>query len=63
MRSSEHRTLDDLPRGELDQANAALAEVLDEWLMRLHGLSSSAHGVGLFLDLLDDAGYKVTAKH
>jgi|GEM_PF-4446230 len=59
MTSEEHRTLDDLTREQLDRPNRELAEVLDEWMWRLHGTMSSAHGVGLFLDLLADKGYSV----
>jgi hypothetical protein len=61
----QDRDLDDLTRAQLaelpDLGTAlAVANVLDDWLMRLHGIASSAHGVGLFLDLLADEGYRVT---
>lgn len=52
---------DDLTRAELDELAhlpwAAVACALDEWNHRLHGVLSSAHGVGLFLDLLNEAGW------
>lgn len=57
------RDLDDLTRAQLAELpgpEAAVAGVLDDWLMRLHGVMSSGHGVGLFLDLLADEGYRVT---
>lgn len=38
---------------------AAVADVLDEWMLRAHGVTSSAHNVGLFLDLLAAEGYRV----
>lgn len=55
--------LDELPRAqlhELDGPAGPVADVLDEWLLRTHGVMSSAHNTGLFLDLLADAGYRVT---
>lgn len=55
--------LDDLTRGELAELAhlpaATVADVLDEWLLRAHGITSSAHNVGLFLDLLAADGYRV----
>lgn len=52
--------LDDLTRAELaelaNQPYADLASTLDEWLSRAHGVHSSHHSVGLFLDLLADRG-------
>lgn len=54
--------LDELSRGqlrELDGAPAVVADVLDEWNHRLHGVTSGDHGVGLFLDLLAARGYRV----
>lgn len=56
--------LDDLPRselGELDPMYSTVADVLDDWVARRFGITSSAHGVGLFLDLLAADGYRVTA--
>jgi hypothetical protein len=38
---------------------SAVADVLDDWLLRAHGVTSSAHNVGLFLDLLAAEGYRV----
>lgn len=60
----EHEDLDRLTRaqlGELDGPAATVADVLDEWLVRLHGVTSSSHGAGLFLDLLAAEGWRVTA--
>lgn len=51
--------LDDVRRAELPEMPSAVAHVLDDWLMRKHGVMSSAHGVGLFLDLLAAEGYRV----
>lgn len=56
--------LDRLPRAQLRDAGlgdmpADLADVLDEWLHRNHGVLSSSHNVGDFLDSLADAGYRV----
>lgn len=56
--------LDTLPRAtlaELDGPAAAVADVLDDWLLRTHGITSSAHNAGLFLDLLAAEGWRVTA--
>lgn len=57
---------DDLTRGELAELAhlpwSDLAEVLDEWEVRIHGMHSSAHGVGLFLDLLGERGWEITRK-
>ncbi|MEU4825105.1 hypothetical protein AB0H37_24805 [Actinomadura sp. NPDC023710] len=60
----------DLPSGALEGLLARLAElpgpqrvvadVLDDWNHRHSGLASSSHGVGLFLDLLTEAGYRIT---
>jgi hypothetical protein len=41
-------------------APAALVDVLDEWLLTQHGMTSGAHCVGAFLDLLAAEGYQVT---
>lgn len=54
--------LDDRTRGELAELPGPawdVAHILDEWLFRSHGVTSSSHGVGLFLDLLADRGYRV----
>jgi len=57
---------DDLTRAELAELAhlpwSDLAEVLDEWSHRLHGALSSAHGVGLFLDLLGEHGWEITRR-
>ena len=39
---------------------ADIASTLDELLAREHGLFSSAHGVGLFVELLAERGWQVT---
>lgn len=55
--------LDTLTRSdlaELDGPAYTVACVLDDWNHRLHGLTSSSHGVGLFLDLLAAEGWRVT---
>lgn len=56
--------IDTLSRGELREwahmpELAATADVLDDWLLRAHGVTSSSHNVGLFLDLLAAEGYRV----
>lgn len=51
--------LDNLTRDQLAELSgpaAHVAAVLDEWLHRLHGVTSSSHGAGLFLDLLAARG-------
>jgi len=55
--------LDDLTReqlAEMDGPARAVADVLDDWVCRRHGILSSHHGVGLFLDLLAAEGWRVT---
>lgn len=56
--------LDTLTRADLAELAhlpaAAVADVLDDWLLRAHGITSSGHNVGLFLDLLAAAGFQVT---
>jgi hypothetical protein len=54
--------LDALTRGqlaELDGPAATVADVLDDWIMRRFGKTSSHHGAGLFLELLAAEGYRV----
>lgn len=54
---------DDLRREELaehDPMWAAVADTLDEWLHRLHGITSSNHHAGSFLEWLAANGYRVT---
>lgn len=55
---------DDLTRAELAEYAhlpwSAVSDALDEWNARLHGVLSSAHGVGLFLDLLHEYGWQIT---
>lgn len=59
----DHEHLDRLTRdqlAELDGPAHTVASVLDEWNHREHGLVSSHHNVGLFLDLLSAEGLQVT---
>jgi len=46
-------------RDELTGADAALAEVLDEYLRRIHGVLSSHQDVDAFTDWLGERGYQV----
>lgn len=57
--SRVHEHLDRMRRDELPEDARAVAEVLDDWRLRVHGLTSSSHDVGLLLDLLADEGYAV----
>lgn len=53
---------DDLTREELAEHNPmwrAVADTLDEWLHRMHGVTSSNHFAGSFLDWLAMNGYRV----
>ncbi len=57
--------LDDLRRDQLWETELGdmpghVANVLDDWLLEQHGVTSSRHGVGVFLEALADAGYRVT---
>lgn len=55
--------LDDMRRAdlaELDGPAYDTAMVLDDWLVRCHGVMSSCHHVGTFLELLADKGWRVT---
>jgi hypothetical protein len=57
--------LDDPPRSELREGPLGdmpgdVADVLDDWLHEQHGVTSSHHGVGSFLDGLAAVGYRVT---
>lgn len=54
--------LDDLRRDQLHELGMPgdVADVLDEWLVTQHGVMSSHHGVGSFLDGLAAVGYRVT---
>jgi hypothetical protein len=55
--------LDDLTRADLAELAhlpwSKLSDVLDEWLHRAHGVTSSRHHVGLFCDLLGENGLEV----
>lgn len=56
---------DDLTRDELAEtypAVYAVALALDEWLHREHGILSSRHHAGAFLDYLALQGYEVVEK-
>jgi hypothetical protein len=62
MSEDEHEDLDALRRSdlaELDGPAYTVACVLDDWNRRLHGVISSDHGAGLFLDLLAAEGWRV----
>lgn len=61
--SKQYQPLDALKRDDLPKAAKAVADVLDEWRHREHGIIAGHHGVGLFLDLLADAGYAVVARN
>jgi len=57
--------LDDLPRSQLREGVLGdmpgdVADVLDGWLFEQHGMASSHHHVGAFLDELAARGYRVT---
>ena len=60
--STEHEPLDHLIRDNLAPQARAVADTLDDWIMRRFGKTSSHHGAGLFLDLLADEGYQVVPK-
>ena len=60
--------LDNLPRAQLREGTLGdmpgdVADVLDDWLHQCHGILSSHHNVGVFLDLLAATGYRVTPIH
>lgn len=62
MTEPQEPDLDGVPRAELakyDRKYADVAEVLDTWLRTQHGVISSHHGVGAFLDELAAIGYRV----
>jgi hypothetical protein len=54
--------LDNLRRDQLHELGMPgdVADVLDGWLHEQHGVMSSHHGVGSFLDALAAVGYRVT---
>ena len=52
--------LDDLKRDELPEMPKAVADTLDEWLWRMHGIASGGHYVGVFLKWLKRNGYEIT---
>jgi glycine/D-amino acid oxidase-like deaminating enzyme len=59
----EEPDLDRLSRDqvrELDPLYGPVIDVLDDWLFAQHGVTSSHHCVGAFLDALAAAGYRVT---
>src|SRR5690242_1799886 len=51
--------LDNLTREQLPEDARAVADALDDWVCRRHGILSSHHGAGLFLKLLAEEGYEV----
>lgn len=56
------KDLDNLSRDQLARLEgcaAALAAALDAWLFRTHGIASSSHNVGTFLEELDASGLSV----
>ena len=56
--------LDDLTREQLaeyDPLARAVADTLDEWLYRMHGITAGLHNAGAFLEFLVLRGYQVTA--
>lgn len=56
--------LDDLTREQLaeyDPMARAVADTLDEWLHRMHGITAGLHNAGAFLEFLALHGYTVTA--
>ena len=57
--STEHEFLDRMKRDELPAMPRAVADVIDEFNLRQHGLMSGSHGAGLFLDLLAERGFRV----
>lgn len=54
--------LDDLTRSQLYELGmpGVVADALDDWLHAQHGMMSSHHGVGTFLEALAAEGYRVT---
>lgn len=59
--SVTNEPLDQLRRAELAAEPGAVADTLDGWLLRAHGIVSGSHNVGLFLDLLADHGLAITS--
>lgn len=62
MTDEMDRDPDTLTRGELAELPGPIydvARVLDDWLQYAHGIASSHHNAGLFLDLLAAEGYRV----
>lgn len=57
--STRWQFCDRMKRDDLPAMPKAVAEVLDEFLVRQHGIMSGSHGAGLFLDLLADRGFCV----
>jgi hypothetical protein len=56
---------DDLTRAQLAETDPmwrAVADTLDEWLHRMHGITSGQHNAGVFLEWLALNGYEVVAK-
>jgi hypothetical protein len=54
--------IDGSRRDDLPPMPRAVSDVMDEWLLREHGMTSGRHHIGHFLDLLYDRGYIVVKK-
>ena len=55
--------LDDMTCAQLYEVGdmpGVVAAVLDDWLHQCHGVLSSSHNTGTFLDLLAAGGFRVT---
>lgn len=62
MADDDPEDIDLLKRSELAELDGpayTVACVLDDWLHRLHGVTSGSYGAGLFLDLLAAEGWRV----
>lgn len=46
-------------RADLEGAEKAVATVLDDWLFRFHGITSSHAHAEDFIDLLREEGYEI----
>jgi hypothetical protein len=62
MDATKRETINRTRRDDLQGVHRPLADALDEWLVKQHGVMSSAHAVGSFLADLDEAGLQVIAK-
>ncbi len=62
MATDDQPDLDDLTRAQLAETDETAYEVamaLDDWRFAEHGILSSSHGAGHFLELLAARGYRV----